>query len=151
MLSIPMQMMIVAVAGWVNREQQAVIDYQGEEVRVYHELCGKRRLRFNDDQRRRLAAKGRRLGRRVLGEIGTIVKPDTIIRWYRELIARKYDGSEKRRPGRPRVMERIRAFVGCGLNPRHHQLETAWESKATSDCISRDPAGGGRIYAGKLS
>ncbi len=93
MLSIPLQMMIVAVAGWVNREQQAIIDYQGEEIRVYRELCGKRRLRFNDDQRRRLAAKGRRLGRRVLGEIGTIVKPDTIIRWYRELIARKYDAA----------------------------------------------------------
>ncbi len=98
MLSIPMQMMIVAVAGWVNREQQSIIDYQGEEIRVYRELCGKRRLRFNDDQRRRLAAKGRSLGRRALREIGTIVKPDTIIRWYRELIARKYDGSGKRRP-----------------------------------------------------
>ena len=104
-------MMIVAVAGWVNREQQSIIDYQGEEIRVYRELCGKRRLRFNDDQRRRLAAKGRSLGRRALRQIGTIVKPDTILRWYRDLIARKYDGSGKRRPGRPRVVERIRALA----------------------------------------
>ncbi len=111
MLSIPLQMMIVAVAGWVNREQQSIIDYQGEEIRVYRELCGKRRLRFNDDQRRRLAAKGRSLGRRALREIGTIVKPDTILRWYRDLIARKYDGSGNRRPGRPRVMEKIRALA----------------------------------------
>ena len=53
MLSIPVQRMIVAVAGWVNREQQAVIDYQKEEIRVLRESHGKRRLRFNDDQRRR--------------------------------------------------------------------------------------------------
>ncbi len=81
MLSIPLQMMIVAVAGWVNREQQSIIDYQREEIRVLRELHGKKRLRLNDEQRRRLAAKGRALGRQVLGEIGTIVKPDTIIRW----------------------------------------------------------------------
>ena len=57
-----LQMMLVAVAGWVNREQLAVIDYLKEENRVLRELHGKRRLRLNDDQRRRLAAKGKALG-----------------------------------------------------------------------------------------
>ncbi len=59
MFSIPMQMMLVAVAGWVNREQLAIIDYLKEENRVLRELHGKRRLRFTDDQRRRLAVKGK--------------------------------------------------------------------------------------------
>ena len=106
-----MQMMLVAVAGWVNREQLAIIVYLKEENRVLRELHGKRRLRFTDDQRRRLAVKGKALGRRLLRDIGTLVIPDTILRWHRELIARKYDGSAKRGPGRPRVMEEIRALV----------------------------------------
>jgi transposase InsO family protein len=74
-------------------------------------LQGGRRLRFNDHQRRRLAAKGKRLGRSVLGELGSIVTPDTILRWHRELIARKYDGSSHRRPGRPGLSDEVRDFV----------------------------------------
>ena len=69
MLSIPMQMMLVAVAGWVNREQRAIIDYVKEENRVLRELNGEKRLRFTDDQRRRLAVKGKTLGRHQLREI----------------------------------------------------------------------------------
>ena len=91
MFSIPLQMMLVAVAGWVNREQLAIIDYLKEENRVLRELHGKRRLRFTDDQRRRLAVRGKALGRRLLRDVGTLVIPDTILRWHRELIARKYD------------------------------------------------------------
>ncbi len=104
-------MMLVALAGWVNEQQLAVIEYLKEENRVLREQVGRRRLRFTDDQRRRLAAKGKALGRRVLRELGTIVTPDTILRWYRRLVARKYDGSGKRRPGRPRVMDAIRALT----------------------------------------
>ncbi len=104
-------MMLVALAGWVKEQQLAVIEYLKEENRVLREQLGRRRLRFTDDQRRRLAAKGKAIGRRVLRELGTIVTPDTILRWYRRLVARKYDGSEKRRPGRPRVMNAIRALA----------------------------------------
>ncbi len=78
---------------------------------MLREQVGRRRLRFTDDQRRRLAAKGQALGRRVLHELGTIVTPETILRWCRRLVARKYDGSGKRRPGRPRVMDVIRALA----------------------------------------
>ncbi len=78
---------------------------------MLREQLGRRRLRFTNDQRRRLAAKGKAIGRRVLRELGTIVTPDTILRWYRRLVARKYDGSGKRRPGRPRVMNAIRALA----------------------------------------
>ena len=49
------------------------------------------------------AIKGKVLGRKLLGELGTIIAPDTILRWYRKLVANKYDGSKKRSPGRPRT------------------------------------------------
>jgi len=111
MLNTSLQMMLVALAGWANEQQLAAIEYLKEENRVLREQLGRKRLRFTDDQRRRLAAKGKVLGRRVLRKLGTIVGPDTILRWYRRLVARKYDGSGKRRPGRPRVMDVIRALA----------------------------------------
>jgi transposase InsO family protein len=111
MLNPLLQMLLMFIGGWVNRKQLAVIDYLKEENRVLRELHGKRRLRFTDDQRRRLAAKGRVLGRRVLKEVCGIVTPDTILRWHRQLIARKYDGTANRSPGRPRTIGRIRELV----------------------------------------
>lgn len=110
-MTTPLQMLLVMVAGWVNEHQRCVISYVQEENRVLRELHGKKRLRFNDDQRRRLAARGKALGRRLMGEIGTLVTPDTILRWHRELIARKYDGSAARRPGRPSVAREMRELV----------------------------------------
>ena len=102
---------VAASAGWVNEHQRTVIAYLQEENRLLRELHGKRRLRFNNDQQRRLAAKGRAPCRRVLREVGTLVTPDTILRWHRKLIARKYDGSEGRRPGHPAVAREICEFV----------------------------------------
>jgi putative transposase len=95
----------------VNEQHRAVHAYLKEENRVLRELHGHKRLRFSDDQRRRLAEKGHALGRRVLREFEPIVTPDTILRWHRELIARKYDGSAMRRSGRPPVGNEIRALV----------------------------------------
>lgn len=102
---------VVALAGWINREQQQVVDYLKEESRVLREQLGGKRPRFTDDQRRRLAAKARKLGRGVLRDMNTLVTPDTLLRWHRQLIARKYDGSANRGPGRPGVMKEIRALV----------------------------------------
>ena len=84
-----------------------MIEYLREENRVLRELHGKKRLRFTDKQRRRLAVKGKALGRKVLGEVGSLVAPDTILRWYRKLVAKKYDGSERRGPGRPKTAAEI--------------------------------------------
>jgi transposase InsO family protein len=98
-------------SGWVNRQQQAVIDYLLEENRVLHAAQGYRRLRLTDDQRRRLAVKGKVLGRRRLAAVAGIVTPDTILRWYRRLMAQKYDGSKRRRPGRPSTKPDIAALV----------------------------------------
>ncbi len=111
MLTTPVEMMLFAIAGWLNEEQRHKIEFLQEQVRVLQELNGDRRLRFTNDQRRRLAAKGKRLGRKVLRELGAIVTPDTILRWHRELIARKYDGSAARTPGRPRVDTEVRQLI----------------------------------------
>src|SRR5205814_10117492 len=97
----PLAFVVIFFAGWVNRQQQAVIDYLLEENRVLRAAHAPRRLRLTDDQRRRLAAKGKVLGRRRLAGIVGIVTPDTILRWYSKLVAQKYDGSKTRRPGRP--------------------------------------------------
>jgi putative transposase len=80
----------------VNRRQVEILEYLREENRVLREQLGDRRVRFTDAQRRRLAVKGRVLGRRVLEQLAGLVTPDTILRWYRELIAKKYDGTAQR-------------------------------------------------------
>ncbi|QDU92390.1 Integrase core domain protein [Lignipirellula cremea] len=69
---------------------------------------GKKRISLTDDQRRILAVKGKALGRKTLRELTTIVTPDTILRWHRELVAKKWDHSEKRKSvGRPRIRQVI--------------------------------------------
>lgn len=107
----PLGFFFLLICGWVNRSQQAVIDYLLEENRVLREDLEGRRLRLSDEQRRRLAVKGRALGRRRLLDVAGIVTPDTILRWYRRLVAKKYDGSKKRRPGRPRAKPDIAGLV----------------------------------------
>jgi transposase len=105
-------LLVAILAGWINRQQQAVIEYLHTENQVLKESYGKKRIRLNDDQRRRLAVKGKALGRKALGEIGTIFTPDTILRWHRRLVARKWDYSHRRKSvGRPRVEDEIVTLV----------------------------------------
>jgi transposase InsO family protein len=66
---------------------------------------------FTDDQRRRLAVKAKELGRAALKRLDTVVTPDTLLRWHRQLIARKYDGSGKRGPGRPRLSPELEEVI----------------------------------------
>ena len=100
----PRQLLLAILAGWVNRQQQQAIEYLRTENIVLRELLGKKRILLTDAQRRRLAARGKLLGRKLLGEVATLFTPDTILRWHRELIARKWDHCEKRRVvGRPRI------------------------------------------------
>jgi transposase InsO family protein len=95
----------------VNRRQLATIEYLREENRVLREQLGLKRLVLTDAQRRRLALKGKALSRELLNEACSIVTPDTILRWYKQLIARKYDGTAKRRAGRPRAAADIRDLI----------------------------------------
>ena len=108
----PFQFVVIAIAGWMNQRQQQVVEYLLEENRVLREQIGRRRMRFNDDQRRRLAVKAKTLGRKLLARVATIVTPETLLAWHRKLIAEKYDGSASRRPGRPRAAAEVEALVG---------------------------------------
>ena len=111
MNSLQLQFLMLIFAGWVNRSQQDVIEYLQEENRVLREQLGGRRLLFTDGQRRRLAAKAKAIGRRGLFDIGTLVTPDTLLRWYRRLISRKYDGRKAHKAGRPKTAADIEQLI----------------------------------------
>jgi hypothetical protein len=108
----PWQLLLAILAGLISRQQQGVIEYLRTENQVLKESHGKRRIRLNNDQRRRLAVKGKVLGRKILGEIGSSFTPDTILRWHRQLVAEKWDYSDRRQSaGRPRVRPAIVELV----------------------------------------
>ncbi len=111
MNTLQLQFFMLILAAWVNRSQQEVIEYLQEENRVLREQLGEGRLLFTDRQRRRLAARAKAIGRKGLFEIGTLVTPDTLLRWYRRLIARKYDGSKARNAGRPKTVAEIEQLI----------------------------------------
>ena len=94
------------LAGWVNRHQQAIIDYLMEENRIFKQQLQGRRLHLSDNHRRRLATKAKALGRQLLDEVANLVTPDTLLAWYRNLIARKWTYARKG-PGRPRASGEI--------------------------------------------
>src|SRR5467141_4652645 len=98
-LPLPVRFLAAWIGVWLGRSQQQLIEYQREEIQLLRQKLGGRRLRFSDGDRRRLAVLGRRIGRRALGQVATVATPDTILRWYRELVAKKYDGSAKRGAG----------------------------------------------------
>jgi hypothetical protein len=100
----PLQFLVLLLAGWINRAQHEAIEYLRAENAVFREVLGKR-PRLTDGQRRRLATKAKLLGRARLAEIAAIATPDTILRWYRELVAKKY--SAPRRPRGRRTDESI--------------------------------------------
>jgi putative transposase len=106
-LLLPFQLALLMFAGWLNRHQLDVIEYLQEENRVLKARLGGKHLRFTDAERCRLARKAHALGRKLLSELDTLVTPDTLLRWYRHLIARKWTYSRRPGPGRPRVMATI--------------------------------------------
>src|SRR6266850_738873 len=107
-----LQILIAMVAGWLQRHQQQVITYLLAENRVLKAQLGGRRLRLTDTERRRLAALAHPLGRKRLKEVALLATPDTLLRWYKRLIAQKFDGSKRRTHlGRPPVAEEIEQLV----------------------------------------
>src|SRR5215813_13110377 len=107
----PFSFLVVSVAGWMNQRQQHVIEYLIEENRVLREQIGNRRMRFTNAQRCRLAARAKKLSRKLLAQVATIVTPETLLAWHRNLIAKKYDGSAYRTPGRPSTAAEISHLV----------------------------------------
>ena len=91
------------ITGTVDQELLLRNEYLAAENRILKAQL-KGRLRLSDAERAKLGEIGHRLGRKTLGEVANAALPDTILAWYRRLVARKFDGSKARRtPGRPRI------------------------------------------------
>jgi putative transposase len=112
-----LQMWFAVLIGCWGRQERDALTYLMEENRVLRAQLGGRRLRLTDDDRRRLAARAFQLGRRALRHVATIVTPDTLLRWHRQLVARKW--TYARRAPRRGVLAEIRDLVVrmAGENP----------------------------------
>jgi putative transposase len=104
-----LQIVLSALTGWLDRRERGIVAYLIEENRLLRRQLGGRRLRLTDDDRRRLAARAYRVGRAALRDIATIATPDTLLRWHRQLIARKWTYAKG--PGRRGVIAEIRQLV----------------------------------------
>jgi putative transposase len=91
-----LQVLIAMIAGWINRSQQQVIAYFLEDNRTLHTKLGGQRIRFTDAERRRLAPLAFPMGRKRLPSLATFATPHTLMHWYKQLVAQKFDGSQKR-------------------------------------------------------
>ena len=91
--------MLAYVTGTVDQELLLRNEYLAAENRILRAQVNGR-LRLDDGDRIALAEIGKRLGRKALAEVASIVSPETLLAWHRKLIARKFDGSKRRGPGR---------------------------------------------------
>ncbi len=108
----PWQLLLLILAGWLNQQQFEAIENLKTENKILREKLGKKRILLNDNQRRRLAVKGKVLGHKRLKEIGSIFSPDTILRWHRKLVAKKWDYSDRpRKNGRPETEPEVVALI----------------------------------------
>src|SRR5919204_5752427 len=107
-----LQLLLAMLAGWLQRHPQQVITDLLAANRVLKAQLGGRRLRLTDTDRRRLATLAHPLGRARLKAVATIATPETLLRWYKRLIAQKFNGSTRRRQGgRPRVAAEVEQLV----------------------------------------
>jgi hypothetical protein len=104
-----LQMWFAVLISWLDRQEREALAYLIEENRVLRRQLGGQRLRLTDDDRRRLAVRAFRLGRQALRHVATIVTPDTLLRWHRQLIARKW--TYARKSPRRGVLAEIRRLV----------------------------------------
>ena len=99
------------VTGTVDQELLARNEYLATENRILKDQL-KGRLMLSDAERATLGEIGHRLGRKVLAEVATVARPDTILAWYRKLVARKFSGSQARQgPGRPRLKREVEQLI----------------------------------------
>jgi transposase InsO family protein len=103
--------LIACCAGWIQRQQAEAIEYLKAENQTLRDRLGGRRMPFTDAERRLLARKAVVVGRRRLLELDPIVTPDTLLRWHRELVARKWTYVERWRPGRRRTKADIEELI----------------------------------------
>jgi transposase InsO family protein len=102
---------LALVSGHVEEELLKRNEYLAAENEILRSKI-KGRLRLNDTERIRLAKLGHELGRKALEGVAAIVKPETILSWFRKLVARKFDSfGSPRKPGRPRTPGEIEALI----------------------------------------
>jgi transposase len=116
MLPSTLQFLIVMIGCAINERLQKALDYKSEEVvilkQILREVTKKERIDFTEDQRARLALLGKALTAKERREYCEIVKPRTILDWFRRIYSEKYDSSKSpRRKGRPRKSKEIRELV----------------------------------------
>jgi putative transposase len=140
MLPLTVQFLIAMLAFGLNERMARKADYPREENRVLKEALrvatGKNRIPLTNEQRQRLATKGRALTPAERQQCCQIVRPSTILAWFRQLVARKYDSSRVRRPGRPRKANRIRESILSG------SYEGMLQEIPRSELAKRPPAAG---------
>ena len=145
---VALQMVLSVLTGWLDRREREAIAYLIEENRLLRRQLGTGRLRLTDDDRRRLAARAYRVGRAALREIATIATPDTLLRWHRQLIARKWTYARQPRTARcPARDSSPRGADGggesdVGLHADPGRAEERGPSRGPLD-DSADPEGGG--------
>ena len=110
--SVDWKHLLAHITGTVDQELLLRNEYLVTENRILrNQITG--RVRLIDGERKTLAEIGQKLGKQALEEVATIVKPDTILAWRRNLVAQKFDGSAQRKaPGRPKVDKELEDF-GC--------------------------------------
>jgi putative transposase len=103
--------LLAYVTGLINQELLLKNEYLAAENRILRAHLPAR-LCLSDPQKSTLAEIGKRLGRKALAQVACVAKPDTILAWYRKLIAQKFDGSKHRRyPGRPPIEPKWEALI----------------------------------------
>ena len=123
--------LLAYVTGLVNQQLLLQNEYLAAENRILRAQLPKR-LRLTDPQRSTFAEIGKRLGRKALEQVACVAKPDTIIGWYRRLIAQKFDGSRYRAyPGRPRLGREISELVVRMARARAGVMTGSWELCST--------------------
>ncbi len=103
--------LLAYISGSVDQELLLRNEYLVTENQILRNQL-KGRLRLTDGERKTLAEIGKRLGKKALEEVVSIVKPETVLAWHRRLVAKKFDGSKNRKyPGRPRIDEEVEELI----------------------------------------
>jgi hypothetical protein len=103
--------LLAYVTGLINQELLLKNEYLAAENRILRAHLSSQ-LRLSDPERSTLGEIGKRLGRKALAQVACVAKSDTILAWYRRLIAKKFDGSKHRRyPGRPPIEPKLEALI----------------------------------------
>ena len=135
----PWKIVLAALSEFVRKEQEKAIEYLQLENQILRENLGGNRVLLSDDQRRRLAVKGKALGRQQLRKIATITQADTILRWHRELIQPTGDAKPSSKIGRPRksheVVKLVLRMAGENVSWGYKRIEGALHNPAPATTI----------------